>query len=159
MRWSDGGTAEAPLRQKPSLGAVRLASTLARSLDAVVPRPLTVEADGDRVTAGRGALKGAVILGPVLDQVVSPDDADAAEWTFPRRVARVAWNVLSGVQDTVAEETAEPWPRLPDGSMALPGTRTDGERVFLWFGPSDDSEAGAVLMLPPILLSDLVDAP
>jgi hypothetical protein len=41
--------------------------------------------------------------------------------------------------------------------MAMPGTRTDGERLFLWYGPSHEREEGAVLSLPPIALGDLTD--
>lgn len=37
--------------------------------------------------------------------------------------------------------------------MALPGTRADGERLYLWFGPDCEDAAAAVLSLPAIAFS------
>jgi hypothetical protein len=136
----------------PSPAAVRLAAALAERLDTVVPRPLRVRAEGGWVTvfAGDTPYSGSGVAA-VLDQPADLDDLDErrSSWEI---VASVAWNVLSGVQDAVAETTTEPWPRLPGGGMATPGARADGDRVLLWYGPDHVSEVGAVLELPPIPL-------
>lgn len=79
------------------------------------------------------------------------------EWPFADRVASIGEHVLSSVQDAVAEATTEPWPRLPSGDMANASSRTDGERVYLWYGPRSDREDGAVLTLAPIALKELVN--
>ena len=40
--------------------------------------------------------------------------------------------------------------------LAMLGTRTDGARVFLWYGPYFDREADAVLSFAPIDLAELL---
>ena len=140
----------------PSLAAVRLASALAERLDAVVPRPIRVRAEGGWVSLYVGEQPYASIgVAAVLDQEIDSDEKDVERRSFAERAATVVWNALSSAQDTVAETTTEPWPRLPGGSMALPGTRTDGERVFLWYGADHATEAGAVLPLAPVSLVEL----
>ena len=67
-------------------------------------------------------------------------------------VCSMAIAVLGGVQDSVIRIRRERWPRLPTGDIALPDGRTDSERVYLWFGTSENH---AVLTLPPIDLRDL----
>lgn len=75
--------------------------------------------------------------------------------SFACSVASAAQGVLSGIQDCVAHESKDPWPMLPQGGMAMPGGRVDGEQVLLWYGPQDDSEVDAVVSLPPIDLDTL----
>jgi len=155
MERNDAAFPPADRAPEPSAAAVRLATALAERLDAVVPRPFRVRAEGAWVAFYHGeAWDGSSDVAGVLDQPIDPDETDE-RWTFPGLAAGVAWNALSGAQDGVAETTTEPWPRLPGGGMAMPGTRTDGERVFLWYGPSHEREDGAVLSLRPIVLAEL----
>jgi hypothetical protein len=141
---------------EPSPAAVRLAAALAERLDAVVPRPLRVQAEGGWVSVYHGVTaRSSTGVAPVLDQDAGPVEEDDERWSFEAVAAGVAWNALSSVQDEVAETTTEPWPRLPRGGMAMPGTCTDGEQIFLWYGPAHGSEEGAVLSLPPIPLAEL----
>jgi hypothetical protein len=64
----------------------------------------------------------------------------------------LAWTVehaLDRLQDTIAEETADPWP----GRRSLPGAgaAVQGEALHLWYGASADP----VLAFEPIPLADL----
>jgi hypothetical protein len=92
----------------------------------------------------------------VLDQKVDPRAPAGERHSFAWFAAMVSEGVLSSVQDGVSEATAEPWPSLPHGGMALPGTRTDGRSVYLWYGPDLEREAGAVTAFPPIPVVDLL---
>ena len=153
----------------PSPAALRLAATLAERLDAVVPRPFRVRAGLRGVSVYRGDVpEGGSDVAGVLDHQPGPpdpDDEDAEEEAerepepFAQRVAHVAWNVLNGVQDVIVRVTARQWPTLPQGGMALPGTRADATRLYLWYGPDEDGEDGAVLSLPPIALDELAEPP
>jgi hypothetical protein len=60
--------------------------------------------------------------------------------------------MLGGVQDGVIRFVRDSWPRLPTGNVALPEGRTDSERVYLWFGASQDR---AVLTLRPIEIREV----
>lgn len=140
----------------PSPAAVRLAAALAERLAPVVPAPFRVEAEGGWLTLYHGtALDGSTPVGWVLDQEIDPADPDAAEWSFAHRARLVTDNALSSVQDAVSETTAEQWPALPGGGMALPGTRQDGASVHLWYGPDERSP---VLSFSPISLASLQEA-
>jgi hypothetical protein len=140
----------------PSPPAIRLAAALAERLDAVVPRPFRVRAEGGWVSLYRGsAWDGSSDVAGVLDQEADPEAPAGERGSFAWFAAMVAENVLSSVQDGVAEGTAEQWPALPQGGMALPGTRTDGQRVYLWYGADYERQVGAVLSFPPIPLAEL----
>ena len=153
MEPNDAASPPAGPAPDASAAAVRLAAALAARLNAVVPRPFRVRAEGGWVARYHGeSWEGSSDVAGVLDQPIAPDETDE-QWKFPGLAAGIAWNALSSVQDGVSETTTEPWPQLPGGGMALPGTRTDGERVFLWYGPDHESEADAVLLLPPISLA------
>jgi hypothetical protein len=155
MERSDDPFPFEPHEPDPSPAAVRLAAALAERLDVIVPRPFRVRAERAWLSLYYGATPySSTGVAAVLDQPIDPDEDDE-RWSFQGLAAGIAWNALSSVQDGVAETTTEPWPRLPGGGMALPGTRTDGERVFLWYGPDLKSETGAVLSLPSISLRDL----
>ncbi|HEY0778994.1 MAG TPA: hypothetical protein VGD56_13570, partial [Gemmatirosa sp.] len=94
-------------RADPSPAAVRLAATLAARLDAVVPRPFRVRAEGGWVAVYRGdEWDGSSDVAGVLDHVVDPahpyyqpGDEDRP---WAERAAGVAEGVLSSVQDAVA---------------------------------------------------------
>lgn len=138
---------------------MRLAAALAERLNAVVPHPFHVRAEEGRVSlyAGETWDSSSDVAG-VLDQEVDPEAPPGERHSFAWLAAMVAENVLSSVQDGVAEATTEPWPKLPHGGMAHCGTRTDGEQVYLWYGPEYDRELGAVVSFPPIHLHVLLAA-
>jgi len=143
----------------PSPTAVRLAAALAECLDAVIPRPFRVQAEGGYISGYEGdRWDSSSDVAGVLDW--NPSPARETGWhpadpPFVERVVSIADGVLNSVQDMIAEATTEPWPRLSGGGMAIPGSRADSERVFMWYGPDSQSEDGAVILLPPIELSVL----
>lgn len=141
----------------PSPAAVKLAAMLAERLQAIMPSPFHVRAEGGWVSYFNDEQwDGSSEVAGILDQQQpgTNDDLDEQDERRPMedQVASICWNVLSAAQDMVAETTREPWPRLPRGGMANPGTRVEAGRVYLWYGPDDDSEASAVLSLTPIEL-------
>lgn len=157
MELSDSAGFDDFEQMPPSLASRRLAEFLTERLDAVVPRPFRVEADAGDVSLYQGAARDTTIhLASVLDQEPDPEGAAGERGSFAGNAAAVAWSVLSLVQDAVSEATTNPWPPLPSGGMAMPGTRTDGARLFLWYGPHHDMEADAVLSLAPIALDELL---
>ena len=140
----------------PSPASIQLAAALAARLDAVMPNPFRVYAEGDRVSLYCGdAFDSSIGVSGVFDQQVDPQVAAGERHSFAWFAAMVAENVLSSVQDGVSEVTAEPWPPLSRAHMALAGARTDGESVYLWYGPDYEREVGAVIEFPPVLLADL----
>lgn len=144
-------------RMPPSLAALRLATLLAQRLDAVVPRPFRIQADAGMVSLYEGAAfdSSSDVTG-VLDQELDPDAAIGERGSFAWQAAGVAWNALSSVQDGVSEGTTDAWPSLPGGNLALPGTRTDGVSIFMWYGPDHDKEIDAALSFAPIVLAELL---
>jgi hypothetical protein len=141
----------------PSPAAIRLALSLAERLDAVVPRPFRVVAEAGRVSLYDGeAWDSSSGVAGVLDQEIAPEVPAGDRGSFAWSAAMAAESVLSLVQDGVSEATTEAWPVLAHGGMALPGTRTDGERVFLWYGPDYQRELDAVVLFPPIPLVELL---
>lgn len=122
----------------------KVAAALAERLNAVVPRPLIVRAEGSSVNVYNGSrLEG----GTPASEIVDDDDGRS----FAERLHVVSSAVVNRVQDIVAEASAQQWPVLRTGRMALPHTHTDGERVYIWFGERSDP----VLEVPPISVSDL----
>lgn len=133
---------------EPSAIEIRLAEALAERLDAVVPSGFRVRAYQGLVCLYHGSeFHGCNGVVGVLDH-----NSDV----IARSVARAAVAVLSGIQDEVAHVTKDPWPRLPQGGMAMPGARLNGDQVLLWYGPQHDSEIEAVISLSPIDLEALV---
>jgi len=68
------------------------------------------------------------------------------------QIHAVARELLSQVQDVVAETTREPWPRIVvDGrqDMALSDAAIEGDQLVMWYG---EREAPA-LLLPPVDLT------
>lgn len=144
--WSFGPTPH------PSAAACHLAAALAERLRTILPPPCQVDADGALLNLYRGPeWDSSADLAAVLDQ----ESAAAAVWSFVDRVATICESALSSAQDLVAEVTAEPWPRLPFGGMAIPFTRSDRDAVHLWYGSDSSREEDAVIRLPPIALSEL----
>ena len=143
----------------PSPTAVRLAAVLAERLDAIVPAPFRVRAEGGWVSGSIGdRLDFVADVAFFLDRDPSAArdaGSESEESSFVDRVLSITDHVLGSVQDMIAEDTTEPWPLLRQGGMAIPGTRADAERVYLWFGPDSQHEDAAVLSLPPIELAAL----
>jgi hypothetical protein len=136
--------------------AIWLAATLAERLETILPPPFHVRAEGGWVSYFNGDdWDGSSDIAGVLDQDSSAANADSDQHdeTPPvDRVASICWNVLSSAQDMISETTREPWPRLPHGGMANPGTRAEGGLVYLWYGPDAERDDTAVLSLSPIEL-------
>jgi hypothetical protein len=125
----------------------RLASAVAARLAEVVPSSLSVRSDGLLVNVYRKAEPTIPLGGSAAAQIISDDDGRS----LPEKARVAVASILNGVQDCVAEELAEPWPQV-SGKMAQPNARTDGERVYLWYG---DVERFPVISLAPIRLAEL----
>jgi hypothetical protein len=157
MEISNRAAFDDPDRSPPSWAALRLAALLAQRLDEVVPRPFRVRpADGMVALYEGGTWDSSTEVADILDRDIDPVAAAGERGSFAWNAAGAAWNVLSHVQDGVSEGTTNPWPPLASGEMAMPGTRTDGARVFLWYGPHHERDVDAVLSLAPIALDELV---
>lgn len=133
---------------KPSPIETRLAQALAERLDAVVPGGFRVRAFEGLVCLYQGQeFHGCNGVMGLLER----DDEPLAE-----SVARAAAAVLNGIQDEVAHVSKDPWPRLPEGGMAMPGAHVDGDQVLLWYGAQHDSEVDAVVSPLPIQVDELI---
>ena len=134
-----------------------IASTLlAQRLDPVVPRPFRVLADAGMVACYEGnEWDSSTDVAFVLDQEIDQDVVAGERGSYAWAAAAAASSALSHVQDVVAEGTRLEWPRLPGGGMALPHTRTDGTRIFLWYGADSERDVDAVLSFAPITLDEL----
>jgi len=139
------------------LSALRLGEALAIRLNAVVPSPIhvsveppsssAVSRDADvivRVAVGAESWGGQGFSNLDLQPRSDMSLGDVA--------CDVAIAVISGVQDSVSRILREPWPRFPMGGMALPDGRADSERIYLWYGASED---GAVVTLEPTELREI----
>lgn len=117
--------------------APTLAHALATRLVAVVPRGISVVADGSSVDIASSGSGLSVDLGWLVEQ--EGDEEENVELG-----ARV---VLDAVQDFVSEELARPW---PEGGtpLPLPAVAVEGGVLRLWYG--DQREPA--LELPPIPL-------
>jgi hypothetical protein len=129
--------------------AEALARALAERLDAAVPPPVSVRAEGAAVAVYvAGEWWGSTYMDDDSDEPLA--STDGAPWV--ERVETTAGALLSSVQDTVAVALRAPWPALPDGGMALPHARAAAGRVHLWYGPDE----AAVVALKPLSLAELV---
>ena len=129
--------------------AARLAAALVARLAPVLPAPFYVRAEGEGVASYEGTESWGTTG---VDTVNGP--ADDPDWPFAARVESAVESVLSSVQDEVSRACRKQWPARPDGArMAMPGTRTDDARVYLWYGAS---EAAPVLAFAPIEFAELM---
>jgi len=125
----------------------RFATELAARLDKVVPRGLSVRAEGTSVnvcaaTDDRHASAGAELIG----------EQDGR--TLAERAEAAAWGILDGAQDGVMEILREQWPLGRDGKAVDAGIRVEGNQLLMWFG----DEHAPVIALPPLNLDDLDSA-
>lgn len=129
--------------------AARLASALVARLAPVLPAPFRVCAEGEGVASYEGTEPWGTTF---VDTVNWP--VDDPEWPFAERVTSAVGAVLSSVQDEVSRAFRQQWPAQPDGGgMAMPATRADDARVYLWYGPS---EAAPVIAFAPIEFAELI---
>src|SRR6266487_81462 len=120
----------------------RFAAAVADRLNAVVPRGLSVRAEGTTDSlydpSWWPASSAAVI-------VTDDDDRSLVE-----RAETAARSILNATQDVVMESMREQWPRPTGAANApYPDARVVGEQLQMWFG----DEAAPVLRLKPVDLT------
>lgn len=111
-----------------------LARALAERLRAVIPPPLTVRAEGEAVSL----YAGQDLLVRSLSPAIVEDDDDRSP---AQRTETAVWAVLEGIQDAAMDHLTEMWPRETDGSLAMAGTRLTSDRVYCWYGASEEHPA------------------
>ena len=143
------------LARDVSLSPERLARAMADRLDAVMPAPVRVRAEGTVVGIiwpSRAWLGGSA----ASELVADPADEDEDGTPAADQLTTAAWAILSGVQDQVAEALREPWPPGADGRMAMPAVRVADGVLLLTFERGDAvGEESVMLALEPIPLADL----
>ena len=122
----------------------RFAAALAARLNAVVPRGLSVRAEGSAVSVYDPVLSGGSAGADIFGK---GDRRSIAEL-----VETAAWAIMNSIQDVVMESTREQWP-MGAARAADPGVRVVGDRLHLWFG----DEENPVLRLESVDLSELAN--
>jgi hypothetical protein len=112
-----------------------LVAELVVRLRDVVPEGFTVSAS----TSGSGVEMSLSYVEEIVEQ---------PHGSFAGHVETAAWNVLSSLQDLIAEETTEPWPDTNGSSLPVPETAVESGVLRLWYGDRD----APVLALRPIPL-------
>ena len=119
-----------------------LAVALARRLNDVAPAGITVQAQGsDLAVLQDGRIVGVSGAPAILETVEALQEPRANLETAVRAA-------LSGVQDYVADVTAEPWPGT-GGRQPNPDARVQSDTLSMWFGDED----APVLRLPSLRLT------
>ena len=128
------------------LSPERFAAAVADRLNAVVPRGLSVRAEGTTVSL----YAPSWWPGSSAAEIVTDDD----DRSIVDRAETAARTILNAMQDVVMESTREQWPR-PTGAVnaPYPDARVVAEHLQMWFG----EEAAPVLRLEPIDLKELAD--
>jgi len=126
------------------LSAHRFAAALAARLNAVVPRGVTVEAEGSAVSVYDPALCGGSSGAIILEE---EDGRSIVEL-----VETAAWAIMDSTQDVVMESIREQWP-MGVTRAADAGARVIGDRLHLWFG----DEEKPVLRLESVDLTGLAN--
>ena len=119
-----------------------LAVALARRLNGVTPAGITVQAQGSDLAVLQGGQIVGVSGAPAILETVEALREPRANLETAVRAA------LSGVQDYIADVTAEPWPGT-GGSQPTPDARVESDTVSMWFGDED----APVLRLPSLRLT------
>lgn len=123
----------------------KLAIALAERLGKTVPAPLALRSLGSGVNlyVGEqqvGGSSAAIII----------EDKDSR--TASERVETAVLGVLEDIQNCVMLYLTEEWPTETGGELALPGTRTDADRVHFWYGASEDKP---VISFRPIEVQEI----
>jgi hypothetical protein len=138
------------------LSALRLGEALATRLNEVVPAPMHVSGELPPSALRLDAdviVRVAVGAEPWGGHGFSNSDLKPrADISLGDVACDMAIAMIGGVQDSVIRVLRERWPRLPTGDIALPDGRADSERVYLWYGTSEDR---AVVTLRPIELHEI----
>lgn len=124
----------------------KLAAALAERLSRVVPQTFSVRADGGAINLYYG---GALLCSSRAPEFVDEEDSDS---TWGERVEPAALAALGDLQDCLAEQLTEPWPPSRGDGMALPGTRSDGIHLHLWYG---GDEKVPTIGFPPIVIAEI----
>jgi hypothetical protein len=127
----------------------RFAATIAARLDAVVPRGLSVRAQGSAVGVSPGLSHYPTWWGASSAAEILTEQDDRS---LPELVEQAARSILNSTQDVVMENTREQWPMGPTRA-ADPGARVIGDHLHLWFG----DEGSPVLRLESVDLTELAD--
>jgi hypothetical protein len=126
------------------LSPERFAAAVAERLNAVVPRGLSVRAEGTTVTLYDPSWWPASSAA----EIVSDDD----DRSIVQRAETAARSILNATQDVIMESTREQWPPPTGaGNAPYPDARVVGERLQMWFG----DEAAPILRLEPVDLTEL----
>jgi hypothetical protein len=137
--------------------ALRLAKVLAIRLGAILPSPIHVLVEQPSSPAMSDVSDVIVLVHDGIEPWGGQGFSDSDLRTHDDSsvgdvVCSMAIAMLGGVQDSVIRIRRERWPRLPTGDIALPDGRADSERVYLWFGASENH---AVVTLRPMDLREL----
>jgi len=128
------------------LSPERFAAAVADRLDAIMPRGLSVRAEGTTVSLYDPSCWPASSAAEIM---TDDDDRSIVE-----RVETAARSILNATQDVVMESTREQWPRPTGAANApYPDARIVGERLQMWFG----DEAAPALRLEPVDLTELAN--
>jgi len=126
------------------ISATRLVSIIAQRLDPVAPRPFRVRPYARDLAFDHpewGFIMGAEFI------------EDETETRTAEELAQlIIGNALEALQDVVSESSKEPWPPLTPTAMAPVHVRSDGQRVYFWYGIS---ETAPVIGFEPIALNDV----
>jgi hypothetical protein len=121
------------------IDADSLVAALAQRLNAVVPDP-----------ADAAAQYGIVFGVDVADLLAGSEDGAPGEL-----IASIAARVMENASDSVADDTAEPWPARAgqfEGGFAPVATEVRDAVVRMWWGSSD----APVLELEPLVVAEVL---
>ena len=126
------------------LSSERFAAAVADRLNSVVPRGLSVRAEGTTVSLYDPSWWPASSAAEIV--------ADEDDRSIVERAETAARSILSATQDVVMESTKEQWPRRAGtGNAPYADARVVGKRLQMWFG----DEVAPVLRLEPVDLTQL----
>lgn len=115
---------------EPGASSLKLAAQLAERLNEVAPDGFTVTAEDIAVVVSHnGEFVGASEAPAILETVEGIRDPGEA-------IVTAAAAVISGVQDFIADTSAEPWPGTRD--QPDPDVRRTGDQLEMWFGDEDN---------------------
>lgn len=126
------------------VSSLKLAREVAARLNAVVPVPFRLTADGAQLLVYADEKLDSIK--PMLE-IVEDQDRELEE-----RLATALTSVLSNLQDDISERLRTPWPSVDGRIMASVGVGTNAEWINLWYG----EEAAPVIKMSPIRIADIL---